>query len=70
MNRTGIVIRQGEIKFSVGLLGIKRRDQLLDDWSLMEGEELLVGEKQPNSNSSKMQQEAISTPAAKKAEAK
>ena len=40
MNRTGSVIRQGEIKFSVDLLGKKRRDQVLDDWSLMEGEKV------------------------------
>ena len=43
MNRAGSVIRQGEIKFSVGLLGKKWRGQVLVDWSLMEGEKLLVG---------------------------
>ena len=43
MNRTGSVIRQGEIKFSVGLLGKTRTDQVLDNWSLMEGEKHLVG---------------------------
>ena len=43
VNRTGRVIRIGEIVSTVGLLGKKKKGQELDEWSMMEGEKLLVG---------------------------
>ena len=43
MNRTGKKNRPGEISCAVGLLGNQSKGRILDDWSLMEGDKLLVG---------------------------
>ena len=43
MNRTGKKIRPGEISCAVGLLGNQPKGRILDDWSLMQGDKLLVG---------------------------
>ena len=42
-NRSGKVIKCGEIKFAVGLIAKKPKNREIDDWSLMEGDKLLVG---------------------------
>ena len=43
MNKTGEKIRTGEISCAVGLLGNQPKGRILDVWSLMEGDKLLVG---------------------------
>ena len=43
VNRSGKIIKKGEIKCAVGLLAKKPKDRVIDDWSLMEGDKLLVG---------------------------
>ena len=42
-NRSGKVIKCGEKKVAVGLLAKKPKNREIDDWSLMEGDKLLVG---------------------------
>ena len=43
INRSGKTIKCGEIEVAVGLLAKKPKDREIDDWSLMEGDKLLVG---------------------------
>ena len=43
INRSGKTIKCGEINVAVGLLAKKPKDREIDDWSLMEGDKLLVG---------------------------
>ena len=43
VNRTGSTIKIGVIEHTVGLLGKVPKTFEIDDWSMMEGERLLVG---------------------------
>ena len=43
INRSGKTIKCGEVNVNVGLLAKKPKDREIDDWSLMEGDKLLVG---------------------------
>ena len=43
INCSGKTIKRGEINVAVGLLAKKPKDCEIDDWSLMEGDKLLIG---------------------------